>query len=44
VLRQLLNKLRGLFERVRKWNAHEEGPSGRVSYTSVPFWRPWRDF
>jgi hypothetical protein len=44
MLKKLINKIRGLLERARKWNTHEDGRSGRVGYTSVPFWRPWRDF
>jgi hypothetical protein len=40
----LLGKFGGLLERARKWNAHEDGAPDRVGYTSVPFWRPWRDF
>lgn len=44
MVKQLLNKIRGLLKRVRKWNAHEDVAPDRVGYTSVPFWRPWRDF
>jgi hypothetical protein len=44
VVKLLLKKIRGWLERARKWNAHEDGASGRVGYTSVPYWRPWRDF
>jgi hypothetical protein len=43
-VKQLLKKIKELLERARKWNEHEDGTGGRVGYTSVPFWRPWRDF
>lgn len=33
LLKRILNKIRELFDR----------PTD-VHYTSVPFWRPWRDF
>jgi len=33
VWKQILNKVRELFRRVED-----------VRYTSVPVWRPWRDF
>jgi hypothetical protein len=44
VVKLLIKKIRGLLEGARKWNAHEDGAAGRVGYTSVPYWRPWRDF
>ena len=44
MVKQLLNKIRGLLKRVRKWNAHEDVAPDRVGYTSVPYWRSWRDF
>jgi hypothetical protein len=44
VVKRLLKKIRGLLERALKWNAHEDGAPDRVGYTSVPYWRPWRDF
>lgn len=39
VLKQILNKVRGL---LNKAFCVLEGSDAR--YTSVPLWRPWRDF
>lgn len=39
VLKQILNKVRGLLNRAFYLL---EGSDAR--YTSVPLWRPWRDF
>jgi len=44
VLKHMLNKARELFNKARKWKPLAGSPSYRVRYTSVPVWRPWRDF
>jgi hypothetical protein len=44
VLKQLLNKTRELLNKATKWKPWVDNPFYRVRYTSVPLWRPWRDF
>jgi len=44
MLKRMLNKARTLLDKIRKWSALEDDRFGSVSYTSVPSWRPWRDF
>jgi hypothetical protein len=44
VLKQIFRKIKEFLAGARKWNAHTEFPSGRPIYTSVPVWKPWRDF
>ena len=44
MLKRMLNKARGLLDKIRKWNASENNTIGSVAYTSVPSWRPWRYF
>lgn len=44
MLKRMLNKARTLLDKIRKWNASEDNRFGGVGYTSVPSWRPWRDF
>jgi len=44
MLKRMLNKARALLDKIRKWNASEDNRFGGVGYTSVPSWRPWRDF
>jgi hypothetical protein len=44
VLKHMLNSARALLDKIRKWNASEDNRFGSVGYTSVPSWRPWRDF
>jgi len=44
MLKHLLKKLRELLNKARKWNLPADSPSYRVRYTSVPVWKPWRDF
>jgi hypothetical protein len=41
---RVLNRLKKSLASARKWNAHAEFPSDRAIYTSVPVWKPWRDF
>jgi hypothetical protein len=43
-LKQLFRGIREFLASARKWNAHAEFPSRRAIYTSVPVWKPWRDF
>jgi len=40
VLKQMLSKVRKFLSRVREFL----GKPTDVHYTSVPLWRPWRDF
>ena len=44
MLKHLLNKVRELLSKVRKWKPLADSPFYRVRYTSVPVWKPWRDF
>ena len=44
MLKRMLNKAKGLLDKIRKWNASEDNRFGSVGYTSVPSWRPWRNF
>jgi len=44
VLKQIFRKIKELVVSARKWNAQTEFPSCRATYTSVPVWKPWRDF
>jgi hypothetical protein len=44
VLKQIFRKIKELLASARKWNAHAEFPSRPALYTSVPVWKPWRDF
>jgi hypothetical protein len=44
MLKGMLNKARALLDKIRKWNASKNNRLGSVGYTSVPSWRPWRDF
>jgi len=41
---RVLNRLKKFLASARKWNGHAEFPSGRAIYTSVPVWKPWRNF
>jgi hypothetical protein len=44
MLKHILNKVREWLHKARKWTPPEDSLFYRVSYTSVPLWRPWRDF
>jgi hypothetical protein len=44
MLKHILNKVREWLHNARKWMPPEDSPFYRVRYTSVPLWRPWRDF
>ncbi len=44
VLKQILNKFRELLNKVRRWLPPEDSQFYRVRYTSVPSWKPWRDY
>jgi hypothetical protein len=44
VLKQMLHKVRELLNKARTWMPPEDSPFYRVRYTSVPSWKPWRDF
>lgn len=44
MLKHLLNKIKELLDIARKWNSPTESPTFRVRYTSVPVWKPWRDY
>jgi hypothetical protein len=44
VWNRVLNRLKKFLAGARKWNAHAEFPSRGAIYTSVPVWKPWRDF
>jgi hypothetical protein len=44
MLTRVLIRLKQFLASARGWNAHTEFPSGRAIYTSVPVWKPWRDF
>lgn len=44
MLKYVLAKFKELLGKTRKWMWPEEGPFYPVRYTSVPVWKPWRDF
>jgi hypothetical protein len=44
MLKHILNKVRECLGKARKWMPPEDSPFYHVRYTSVPLWRPWRDF
>jgi hypothetical protein len=44
MLKRMLEKARELFNKARRWNQQPDGSFYRVRYTSVPVWKPWRDF
>jgi hypothetical protein len=44
MVKNLLKKIRTLLGKAREWNRHEDGPPHPACYTSVPVWKPWRDF
>jgi hypothetical protein len=44
VLRHMLNEVRGLLNKARKWMPPSDSLFYRVRYTSVPLWKPWRDY
>ncbi len=44
MLKHLLIKIRKLLSKARKGKPPEERASYQVRYTSVPSWKPWRDF
>ena len=44
VLKQIFRRITEFLASARKWNAHTEFPSRHAIYTSVPVWKPWRDF
>jgi hypothetical protein len=44
VLKQMFNKVRKWLHKARKWKQLADIRLHRVDYTSVPVWRPWRDY
>jgi hypothetical protein len=44
MLKHILTKIRELLNLVRIWNLPPDRSFYRVRYTSVPLWKPWRDF
>jgi hypothetical protein len=44
MLKRMLHKARELLNRSRNWIPPEDNLFYRVRYTSVPTWRPWRDY
>jgi len=40
MLKQMLDKVRELFNTARKWMSAEDGRFDRARYTGVPMWRP----
>ncbi len=44
MLKQMLDKARELLNKARKWMPPEDSPFYCARYTSVPLWRPWRDY
>ncbi len=44
MLKRVLNRLKKFLASARKWNADAGFPSRGALYTSVPVWKPWRDF
>jgi hypothetical protein len=44
VLKHMLNRAKHWLNMAREWNRFANSSSGRVRYTSVPVWKPWRDF
>jgi len=44
MLKRILEKAKEWFNKARKWNQRADSPYYRVRYTSVPVWKPWRDF
>lgn len=44
MLKRILNKVREWLKKDRAWQPIADSPSYRVRFTSVPVWKPWRDF
>ncbi len=44
MLKQLLIKVREWLNTAKSWNRRSDSPFYRVRYTSVPVWKPWRDY
>jgi hypothetical protein len=44
VLKHMFDKFQELLSKARKWMPPEDSPFYRVRYTSVPLWKPWRDY
>ncbi len=44
MLKRMLNRVREWLQKAREWKPLADSPFPRVRYTSVPVWKPWRDF
>jgi len=44
MLKHILNKAKELLNRAKKWIPPDDSPFYQVRYTSVPIWKPWRDY
>ena len=44
MMKDLLKKAAVLWKQVRRWKRLVDGLCDSVGYTSVPLWRPWRDY
>lgn len=43
-LKRFLRKLRAALLKTAKWKPPADSPFYAVRYTSVPIWKPWRDY
>jgi hypothetical protein len=43
VLKHFLHKIRAVLK-AAKWKPPADSPFYAVPYTSVPMWKPWRDY
>jgi hypothetical protein len=44
ILKRFLRKLRAALLKATKWKPPARSPFYVVRYTSVPTWKPWRDY
>ncbi|HEY2120572.1 MAG TPA: hypothetical protein VGH37_15385 [Candidatus Acidoferrum sp.] len=44
ILKHFLRKLRTALLKAAKWKPPADNPFCAVRYTSVPIWKPWRDY
>jgi hypothetical protein len=44
ILEHSLRKLRAVLLKAAKWEPPADSPFYAVRYTSVPVWKPWRDY
>jgi hypothetical protein len=42
--KQTPSKVRELFDKARQWKARADKALSAVRYTSIPLWKPWRDY